>query len=64
MCNKMIRVGFTFMVTLVARCCLSRPHAQSVHDWKWQATVYGWFPSIGGKTSFPLDGFRVNIDRA
>jgi hypothetical protein len=36
--------------------------AQSVDDWKWQATVYGWFPTISGKTSFPATGTGPNID--
>jgi hypothetical protein len=36
--------------------------AQSVDDWKWSATLYGWFPAISGKTSFPATGTGPNID--
>jgi len=61
--KNMIRVGFNFMVTLVASVLPLAAHAQSVDDWKWQATVYGWFPSIGGKTSFPPPaGPSIDID--
>ena len=35
-------------------------------DWKWQATLYLWLPSIGGETALPPDGdgppFDVSTD--
>lgn len=34
----------------------------AVDAWKWEATVYGWFPAIGGSTSFPPNGNRPGID--
>ena len=57
MCKNMIRVGFNFMVALVALMLPLASHAQSMDDWKGQATLYGWFPSIKGKTSFPTTGW-------
>lgn len=39
--------------------------AQRVSDeWKFNAVIYGWFPSIGGKTNFPAanGGTDVNVD--
>jgi hypothetical protein len=62
MCKNMIRAGLTAMVTLVASMVPLASHAQSVDDWKWQATVYGWFPSISGKTSFPPSGGGPSLD--
>src|SRR5437764_4850325 len=32
-------------------------------DWQFRASIYGWFPDIGGKTTFPADsGTSINID--
>ncbi|MBK6862664.1 MAG: hypothetical protein IPG91_03440 [Ideonella sp.] len=37
--------------------------AQSAGDaWKWNATIYGWFPAFGGSTSFPATGSGPSID--
>lgn len=37
--------------------------AQGAPDaWKWNATIYGWFPAIGGSTSFPATGSGPSID--
>jgi len=42
---------------LTAGLCALFPvlaQAQTATDeWKWGATIYGWFPAIGGSTSFP-----------
>ena len=28
--------------------------AQTANErWQWEAAIYGWFPAIGGSTSFP-----------
>ncbi|HSX49554.1 MAG TPA: hypothetical protein VLF09_01260 [Cellvibrio sp.] len=33
------------------------------NDWQFSATAYGWFPDIGGETSFRLDGTdAINVD--
>ena len=61
MCKNMIRVGFSFMVTLVTLMLPLSSHAQS-GDWKGQATLYGWFPSFKGKTSFPTSGGGPSLD--
>jgi hypothetical protein len=38
-------------------------HAQAgPDDWKFGATIYGWFPAIGGSTSFPTPGGGPSID--
>jgi len=31
-------------------------HAQSDDAWRFQATIYGYLPSVGGHTTFPPDG--------
>jgi hypothetical protein len=36
-------------------------HAQA-GDWKYEASIYGWFPSIGGSTSFPVTGTGPSLD--
>jgi len=35
--------------------------AQAADAWKWQASVYGYFPDIGGSTTFPQDGAGSSI---
>lgn len=38
-------------------------HAQSAADkWQWGGAIYGWFPGISGKTSFPVPGGSPSID--
>jgi len=38
--------------------------AQTMNDrWQWEASIYGWFPAIGGSTSFPSNGSSgPNVD--
>src|SRR6185295_16649461 len=36
--------------------------AQGSDDWQFSATVYGWFPDIGGRTSFPGAGGTIDVD--
>jgi hypothetical protein len=31
-------------------------------EWQWGATIYGWFPTISGKTYFPVTGGGPSID--
>ncbi|MCC6379113.1 MAG: hypothetical protein IT519_09880 [Burkholderiales bacterium] len=52
---------------LVAAAALALPlaaQAQSAQGWQFSGTLYGWFPSIGGKTTFPqpTDGTSVTVD--
>jgi hypothetical protein len=57
---------------LAAACLLSvglagmlpgAAHAQAgPDDWKFGAHIYGWFPAIGGSTSFPPAGGGPSID--
>jgi hypothetical protein len=45
--------------TIVAMLALpASAHAQSndSSDWQFAATIYGWFPDIGGRTELPLGG--------
>ena len=58
--------------TLAAACLLTlglagllpaAAQAQASADpWKFEATIYGWFPAIGGTTSFPASGGSPSID--
>jgi len=34
----------------------------SAEGWQFEASIYGWFPAIGGSTSFPATGTGPNID--
>ena len=34
----------------------------NAEDWEFRATVYGYFPSIGGTTRFPAPGADIDID--
>jgi hypothetical protein len=34
----------------------------STGAWQYEASIYGWFPSIGGSTSFPATGTGPSID--
>jgi len=37
--------------------------AQRADDaWHWRASIYGWFPSIGGSTSYPTGGSGPSLD--
>lgn len=37
--------------------------AQAANDkWEWEASIYGWLPAIGGKTSFPSGNGGPSID--
>jgi len=42
-----------------------RANAQLTDEWRFRAIVYGYFPTIGGSTSFPAgssDRISVNAD--
>lgn len=41
------------------------PAQMKANEWEWGATIYGWFPSIGGQTQFPATGGSgpsINVD--
>ena len=51
--------GFSFAPWLLTAAGLAAAplHAQEISsDWQFGATIYGWFPDIGGHTEFPLGG--------
>jgi hypothetical protein len=51
-------------VALLAGLAPSRAMAQGAgDDWQFSATVYGWFPDIGGQTRFPAGaGGDIDVD--
>jgi hypothetical protein len=51
-------------VALAAALVLPGPaRAQSADAWQFGAVVYGWFPSVKGRTTFPQDsGTDVSVD--
>jgi hypothetical protein len=53
----LLAVGLTGLPPLAAQ-------AQTANDkWQWELAIYGWFPAIGGSTSFPSTGNSgPNID--
>ena len=61
--EKMIKVGCGLAAGLFAALLPVVANAQAKADeWKFDLTLYGWFPSIGGKTSFPPSGGGPSID--
>ena len=51
--------GFSLVPWALAAAGIAAPplHAQEIsNDWQFGATIYGWFPDIGGHTEFPLGG--------
>lgn len=32
------------------------------NGWQFSATIYGWFPDIGGQTSFPAGAGDIDVD--
>jgi hypothetical protein len=58
---RRIAVGL-FTVAMAATVPL-QAQAQSMGDGlKWEASIYGWFPAIGGSTSFPPNGGGPSVD--
>jgi hypothetical protein len=60
-----MRRAFSFTVATVCACAVLAPvnaTAQSADTWKWQAAIYGYFPSISGKTKFPSGGSDVGVE--
>ena len=59
--NKTPTAASLLVLALAGALPLSA-QAQSADAWKWNATIYGWFPAIGGTTSFPATGSGPSID--
>ena len=56
-------IATTLIASALAATLPHTAQAQSQQGaWKWEATIYGWFPSIGGSTSFPATGTGPSID--
>ncbi|MGH6643780.1 MAG: hypothetical protein ACRED3_13905 [Bradyrhizobium sp.] len=49
-------------IALAAALPLASQAQAKADEWKFDAVIYGWFPSIGGKTSFPATGSGPSID--
>jgi hypothetical protein len=50
---------------MIAGVTLASPglHAEDIsNDWQFSATVYGWFPDIGGHTRFASGGGTIDVD--
>src|SRR5436190_17543972 len=58
--HKAMTVGAIAVAAMVPTSGL----AQQLSDqWQFRASVYGWLPDIGGKTTFPADGgSSINVD--
>lgn len=55
--------SFIFVLGLAAGLAPSAARAQAANDkWEWEASIYGWLPAIGGKTSFPSGNGGPSID--
>lgn len=48
------------VLALAATCPIAAQAQQGA--WQYEASIYGWFPSIGGSTSFPATGTGPNVD--
>jgi hypothetical protein len=54
------RLMLTVALVLNSTCVVAD---ESVDGWQFSATVYGWFPDIAGKTSFPSGGSgTIDVD--
>ncbi len=47
---------------LVAAAPLAAQAQSAPGGWQWEGSIYGWFPAIGGSTSFPPNGGGPSID--
>ena len=53
----LLTLGLTALMPLAAQA------QASTDKWQWELAIYGWFPAIGGSTSFPSTGRSgPNID--
>lgn len=59
------RVPFAKCMVVAALAALAPVAAQAqttAEPWKWEAAIYGWFPALGGTTSFPSGASGPTID--
>ena len=59
----MIRRKILIAAVLLAPMALASTEsfAQGADAWKWQATIYGYLPDIGGTTTFPQTGAGSDV---
>ena len=62
--SMLLRLSLVICVLGLGTLAPSRASAEAAdHDWHVAATIYGWFPDIGGETNFPADpGNDINVD--
>jgi len=54
--NCLLAIGLSGLAPVAAQ-------AQAANDkWQWELGIYGWFPAIGGTTSFPSGASGPSID--
>jgi hypothetical protein len=54
--NGLLAIGLCGLAPIAAQ-------AQAANDkWQWELGIYGWFPAIGGTTSFPSGASGPSID--
>jgi hypothetical protein len=57
------RLALPLLALALAGAAPLAAQAQAQGDaWKFEASIYGWFPAIGGSTSFPATGTGPDID--
>lgn len=58
--------GITAATLIASALAAALPQASQAQGapgaWQWEASIYGWFPAIGGSTSFPATGTGPSID--
>jgi len=53
----------TALAALLACAPMAAVAQQASDAWQYNATIYGWLPDIGGKTTFPAgSGSSINVD--
>jgi hypothetical protein len=63
--RKRINTQFASCLLAIGLCGLApiAAQAQAANDkWQWELGIYGWFPAIGGTTSFPSGASGPSID--
>jgi hypothetical protein len=63
--RKRIYTQFANCLLAIGLCGLApvAAQAQAANDkWQWELGIYGWFPAIGGTTSFPSGASGPSID--
>jgi hypothetical protein len=58
LCRQRVLLGVALVLS--STCVLAE---EASDDWQFSATVYGWFPDIGGETRFPSGGTgTIDVD--